>query len=225
MNEIAAVIAKMQGLALTPEQLAEHERLEAERREAEEAARAKARRKAALSRLEDLPIDADIAAKVVDGGIVETDAVKAVHRWIDALAERKGKPTLVLLGGPGTGKTIAAGVAYSRQRDAEYRKMRDVANLYRAGFGEDAERWQRMLTRTLVIVDELTTERDVDLGRAALHELIDERQPRRRATLLIANRTASEIRERYDARTIDRLREGAVVVSLSGKSMRRGAAL
>jgi DNA replication protein DnaC len=133
----------------------------------------------------------------------------------------------MLLGGVGSGKTVAAAWAVAsyarRSMGAKYDKMRDVANLYRAGFGDDLKAFERMLRVPLLVIDELTTERDADLGKAALHEVVDERASRDLRTLLLANRTKDEIRDRYDARTIDRLRECAAVVTLADKSMRKGA--
>lgn len=213
----------------TEAELAERERVYQEERrvreEREAAARAKADRSQRMWRIADMPIDRAMVAKVVDGDIANTPAMDAVRKWVDARKANTGKPTLVLLGGAGTGKTLAAAWAIAHCRDGHYTRIRDIANLYRAGFGDDAKDFVRLLESDLLVIDELTTERDADLGRAALHEVIDERQHKDRPTILIANRTAAELRERYDARTIDRLREGAVVVALSGKSMRKGNAL
>jgi DNA replication protein DnaC len=209
----------------SPEELAR----EQARREAEEERRAKveaARVRSELMRtVEQFPVRRDLLDAIVDGSIGSTKAVEIARRWYDA----RSKPFLLMLGGVGCGKTVAAAcLAVHAQRGeryvrVEYQKMRDVANLYRAGFGDDAKAFDRLLRTGLLIIDELTTERDADLGRAALHEIVDERSARCLPTLLLANRTKAEIRERYDARTIDRWRESAVVIELADQSMRKGA--
>jgi len=197
------------------------------RREAEYAERERRQRRSQMfETIRGVPLKRELAVSVVDGTLTNTVALQAVRSWLDALADPKGKPTIMLLGGPGSGKTTAAAWAITQRchsGDTPYRKMRDVAAACRASWGDEAADWHRTVSAGFLVVDELTTERDADHGRAALHELIDERQPRMRPTILIANRTKGEIAAHYDARTIDRLREGAVVVELAGKSMRKGA--
>lgn len=220
---VAAMLASMP--VLTPEQIEAEERKRAEAEEQRAKAEHARRRRDAVESLGDLPIAREMLEPIVDGSVGDSAAISAVRSWY----ESKGKPVLMLLGGVGSGKTVAAGwllariTMTERSASARYVKMRDVANLYRAGFGDDAKAFADVIKCGLLVIDELTTERDADLGRAALHEVIDERGTRRRPTLLLANRTKDEIRERYDARTIDRLRECAVVVTVGAKSMRKGA--
>ena len=186
---------------------------------------AAAARAASLAAITSIPVRRDLLEPILDGAVSATPAITAVREWYDA----RSKPVLVLIGGVGSGKTVAAAClvvharASSRHLVTAYAKMRDVANLYRAGFGADAAAFERLIVAGLLVIDELTTERDIDLGRAALHEVIDERGAHGRPTLLLANRTKDEIRSRYDARTIDRLRENAAVVELAATSMRKGA--
>lgn len=223
-TRIAAIMACIPIMSPEEQEIAERRRAEAEERRAKvEHAQ---RRASTMEALADLPIAREMIEAIVDGSLGDSQSVRAVRAWFDA----KAKPVLVLLGGIGTGKTVAgawlmAQHAMSGRRGvASYVKMRALANLYRAGFGDDAKEFAEILRAPLLVVDELTTERDADLGRAALHEVIDERASRRRPTLLLANRTKDEIAKHYDARTIDRLRESAVVVTLAAKSMRKGAA-
>lgn len=213
--------AAMGAPPVTPEEEAEIERQRAEDEERQERERRSAGRRQVLQALRGVPLRDEIKMAIVDGSIGATKAIDATRRW-----QSGSKPILLLLGGVGCGKTVAGAYAMARAleagRDAAYAKMRDVAHLYRAGFGDDAKAFEGLLRVSLLVVDELTTERDPELGRAALNEVVDERGSRGRPTMLLANRTKAEIRERYDARTIDRLREGAVVVELADKSLRRG---
>lgn len=206
----------------SPEHVAEYDRRMArlEREDAERAKRTAERARAAeLARIGEVPVRRELLAAIAADALNTTPALDAVRDWLEA-----GTPAiLVMLGGVGTGKTVAAAWCVARNPGAAYLKMRDLANLYRAGFGEEHERFVSLTRCGFLAIDELTTERDVDLGRAALHELVDERGSRGLMTLLMANRTAAEIRERYDARTIDRLRADARIVRLTSESMRQGA--
>lgn len=221
--DVARVLELVPRLSEEELALREQRRLQGEREAKAQAARWE--REAKLERIINVPVRRDLLDAIIDGNLRATPALNAARAWAD---EYPRKPTLVLLGGVGSGKTTAAAWLMVTHRDAKYIKMRDVANLFRAGFGDDKAAFDALLTVGFLVVDELTTERDVDLGRAALHEVIDERQAKNRPTLLCANRTGQEIAERYDARTMDRLREGAKVVRLreadgsAVKSMREG---
>lgn len=190
-----------------------------EREDRERVKRAAERvRNAELARIGTAPVRRELLAAIADDALTATPALDAARDWLEA-----GTPSiLVMLGGVGTGKTVAAAWCIARCVGGQYMKMRDVANLYRAGFGEEHERFVALTKSGFLAIDELTTERDVDLGRAALHELVDERGSRGLLTLLMANRTAAELKERYDARTIDRLRADARIVRLTSESMRQG---
>lgn len=154
----------------------------------------------------------------------ESAPLNTVRAWLEAAGQPNARRVLVLLGRPGTGKTFAAAYAYLAQRrnDAAYAKVRNVCQRFRASFGEEAADYERMLRAHLLIVDELGTERgsDVEVAQAALHDIVDERQGRR--TILISNLSKRQFLERYDERTIDRLRECGAMREFSGQSMRRG---
>lgn len=201
---------------------AAYEAAEAERAKANAALRETARRDSVRRAVAALPVPREMVDPIADDNLEsDTVALAAVRTWLDERRAGRAKPILVLLSGVGAGKTVAAAWLIART-GGSYAKMRDVANLYRAGFGEDAERFQSLVTARTLVIDELSTERDVDLGRAALNELIDERGAHDRTTLLIANRTRRELAERYDPRTIDRLRHHAKAVDFKTDSMRRG---
>jgi DNA replication protein DnaC len=213
MIDFAALVAHLPAVdpADLERDVAERERRREQRQRAERIAAASA-----------APVPQTVAEAIADDALQSTQALEVVRKWTDARQAGRGKPTLVLLGGAGCGKTTAAAYVLSRTKGARYVKMREVCNLFRAGFGDDAAAFDALIRCPLLVVDELATERDADLGRAALQEVVDERQARNRPTVLIANKTRAEVAERYDARTIDRLREGATAVELAATSMRRG---
>lgn len=198
-------------------------------RDEEERARADERLRRWHEKVANCPVPLSTTARVAlrDRTFESTEPLETVRGWIRYNEEGDDpQSVLVLLGRPGTGKTFAAAHAYLAQprwSRPRYAKIRHVCQLYRASFGDDAERYRDLLRARLLIVDELGTERgnDVEVAQAALHDLIDERQGQG-LTLLISNLDKADLLKRYDARTIDRLRECAAIREFSGQSMRKG---
>lgn len=241
LADLTRQTAEREAWERTPEGRAELEREAAERaaRDARiEAKRKAAERAAAIERIvaSGINLSAADAERIVDGEVRGTVAVEAVNAW---LAVTPGKPrygvpkarpwdTLMLLGERGVGKTWAAGVALHLVAPCgQYAKVRRLCAIYRAGWGDDAERWESAMRADLLVVDELGTGRDRDLERDMMQELVDERHCRGRATLLISNlswRTKGERRgldQVFDARTIDRLENGRTkAFALVGESLR-----
>lgn len=171
---------------------------------------------------------------VIEQTLSETEALRKVRNWL-ALATRTpspGRNVCVLCGDPGLGKTVAAAWALARCGGL-YVKVDEYLR--------DYDRWQRdrsfdertstLLVRYkrahLVVVDELGRERNAELARDAIYDLIDSRQTRRRElTLIITNLSVDDMNARlergvYDERTSDRLARDGWVTGVSGKSMRR----
>lgn len=129
------------------------------------------------------------------------------------------KPFLTLLGSPGRGKGTAGahvigelgGMYVKFERACELRKRERVA---------DGELWDEMLASKVLVVDELGLEESAAAGVRALQDLVDERNSGGKVTVLISNLSEADIRERYDARTIDRLATRWQVVVDGGKSFR-----
>lgn len=198
-----------------------------EKRDAELAAQAarEAERKAVRALLATgINLREEDAARIVRGDVHETEASRLVSRWLDP--KPRAWDTLLLLGERGVGKTYAAGIALHRH-PGQYLKSRRACAIFRASWGEDAERWESAMRCDLLVVDELGTARDHDVERDMAHELIDERHCRGRLTLVISNlawtgtQNARGLRDVLDARTVDRMRDGRVGRgSLAGDSLR-----
>lgn len=182
-----------------------------------------------------------------DGGqLRDTEPLRAVRAWLDSRSA-----VLVMLGRPGTGKTFAAAWAMLRAQlatydpkldcdrfrgvleeraaaAANYRKVRDLARLYRAGFGDERAEYDALRAVPMLVIDELGLDRgrDVGLVRSALHDLIDERQGSGRRTILVSNLDRAELvgaegkAGALDPRTVERLREVGVLREFGGPSMR-----
>lgn len=172
--------------------------------------------------LDQMLTDDGIAA-AVDDAFAATVALDRVRRWVAYQAGERthgSKPVVVLLGPPGVGKTVAAAWLLLAE-GGRYVSASELAVLHSARWGAERERYQSLLGSRVLVVDEIGTEADRSAA-AAIHEVIDRRQASPRLTLLLGNIRKRQLAERYDARTLDRLRACATVIELTGQSMRRG---
>ncbi len=140
--------------------------------------------------------------------------------------------SLLLLGGPGTGKThlacaILAGVIRAGHTglfmsvSAALRMLRDTYATRAAR--SESEALAMLTDPALLVLDEvgLAIGSD-DKRRAMLFDLLDTRYANLRATILIGNLTAEEMEQYLGERIMDRLCEGdSAVVSFTWPSHRR----
>lgn len=217
------------GAVATDEQIAAYERKQAR----------DLRREALASSGLHIP-DAD-RAMVLAGKLDRTrHACATVAAWARG-APRPGGSTdgctrgiLVLCGGVGTGKTVAAAWWLSHVRGKAvtiHEAVRTYVGWKRALGGrmlDDAEeRLERLARIDCLLLDELGQESDSDAeaAREVLHWIVDRRQSARRRTLILTNLTSRDLGERfargiYDGRTADRLRTVGMVEQIQGQSMR-----
>jgi DNA replication protein DnaC len=149
---------------------------------------------------------------------------------------------LVLAGGVGCGKTVAAsawleraiadadrktwakGYRTNQERDAEGLIVKAI-DLARAGTF-DREFWDRIGAMNFLVVDDLGTEPLDEKGWmvANVRALIDRRYDDDRRTILTTNLNLDAFRERYCAdggRLLDRLRERGAFIEVADGSLRR----
>lgn len=146
---------------------------------------------------------------------------------------------LVLCGGMGTGKTVAAAWWLSHVRGKAvtiHEAVRTYNAWKRAHAGRVLEEAKGNLERLAridcLLIDELGQESDSDAegAREVLHWIVDHRQSRYRRTLILTNLSVDDLGDRfvrgvYDARTADRLRSHGIVEQVPGLSMRGPAAI
>ena len=172
-------------------------------------------------------------AIVLAGGLQETPALAAVHGASDLL---------VLAGGVGCGKTVAA---VERCREFIFKPAH--WNTYDADkyeteprFKADLPVWttaselarvdhyseptvRRYMDAPLLVVDDLGAEFSDGKGffTALLDEVIDARYASKRATIFTTNADSTTFTARYGQRIIDRLREAGRFINCGNVSLRR----
>jgi DNA replication protein DnaC len=232
-RSIAEVIASLRSIAeeherrmaTDPEYRAEHERRERERAEFERQQREDEAARARLARTERRRA-AGIPERVIrlldtPGALRETEALRIVRAFLES-----GKTFLVLAGGVGPGKTVAAAVAVEEHRGQLVKAMQ----LTRTGtYGEEAQAFWAALEETpLLALDDLGTEPRDEKGwaEANLSALLDERYDAELPVVITTNLPFEKFEARYltsdGGRLLDRFREAGEFHELRGESMRPG---
>lgn len=224
----AGEIAELEALCDDPEVAAAIEAQDSRDREAREAARARREAHARTDRIlrSGVPITdhdrtrEEVARAIARGHLEDTRALRGVRWWHE---DPRGirTLTLVLLGPVGTGKTYAAAWAIAGNASAAYVKARELCRLYRSEWGPEREAWERLLRVDLLVVDELGTERELDLARAAWCEALDERHAAGLRTLGLGNLDRAGFEARCEARALSRLEQRGIVVELNDTHDRR----
>ncbi len=151
------------------------------------------------------------------------EAMSAARTWWAQGDTRKA--WLVLLGGVGTGKTVAASwLALEALRDgqtAAYVRSSALARV--SSFDEGRIELDRLKRVGLLVVDDVGAEHLTGHAAATLNDLFDTRHAQRRHTVVCANLEGKQLAERLGERLADRIRSDSMRVMLRGKSM-RGAA-
>lgn len=156
----------------------------------------------------------------------DTDAVRKVLEFVDGR-----KTLLVLAGGTGCGKTVAACVGLDSWVIVENGTVRRVGrfvksiDLVRAGTF-DGDFWDDLAEASMLVIDDLGTEPLDEKGWALanLAALIDQRYDANRKTILTTNLDVARFKARYcndGGRLADRIREAGAFVEFDGASLRR----
>jgi chromosomal replication initiation ATPase DnaA len=188
---------------------------DAERRRRDEAALAKdaADREAARREYALAVLPPKLRATLATGCIELTAATRAVDLW---MADRSAR-VLMIRGGVGVGKSVAAAWAVTLSVDAGRRSVswhrpNDFVSAVLHAYDGHAPR----LGGDLVVIDDVGRETKADFCEA-LCAFIDDHAA---SVLLTTNLTKEQFRDRYDVRLIDRLREVGRAVDVKGASRR-----
>lgn len=176
-----------------------------------------------------ITVEADCLRKVVLGKLDPTHAFRVVNRWVDVhegLVPAKTNPgrVLVLLGGKGCGKTVAAAHAIARigGRQIHSEALTEL-HVSRAWSHEQA--LLSLMHCRLIVVDDVGTEREDlhDARSSALHALIDGRQSQNALTIITCNLPdEAALHAILDERTVSRLVQVGMLLRCKGKDLRIG---
>lgn len=162
-----------------------------------------------------IPLPADVQRRIASKRYEQTRAVIAAEKLI---ASNGAARILVLTGDVGTGKTFAAACAAASVAPGSASYVEAIA-LPRVAFPGLRETAPTFRGHGLWVLDDLGTEATNDRFAEALFVFINARHAYGK-TIITTNVRAADMRKRYSARVIDRLRSAAVVVECRGASMR-----
>lgn len=173
-----------------------------------------------------------LESELVAAGPRETGTVTAVREWA-----KSDKVFCLILGGAGSGKTVAAVEALLNAKmawdggkswcysssEARFAAATDLARL--SYFDLEAQRRLGRLERVpWLVLDDLGAELMTPGWASNFGEIINVRNSGRRKTVVTSNLTVEAFKERYDERVISRIRGNGVVLSSGSIDLRRGAA-
>jgi DNA replication protein DnaC len=210
----------------------EEARLARERQQAAEAAA-----KAAQDRLEAMLEDARIPPRFIgrsfDSFHADTQqkqrALSVLRGYADNFeANLKTGASLILLGGPGTGKSHLAGAVLQQLMPRHcglYTTCMGIIRAVRATWRKDSERSEgqvlSMLAEVpLLVIDEIGVQYGTDGEQTILFEVLDRRYRDMMPTILLANQSKEGLKQFLGDRTYDRLTETARIVLFDWESYR-----
>lgn len=183
-----------------------------------DAAEAQARHMTALRRM---LAQTGVAERDVDAARsgANTDALAAAAAWWGL----KSRPTwLVLVGNPGTGKTVAAVWLLVQSMTAglrgQYRRAAEVVRM--SAFDEGRAELERLKHAALLVLDDVGRETTSEYSRALLFDLLDTRHAERLPTVLASNLVDGALSRHLGDALTDRIRGDGRIVALKGKSLR-----
>lgn len=174
----------------------------------------------------------ELEAEFVAKGVPDTTLTQAVREF------SAGPLTFcLLLGGAGSGKTVAAAEALLNSRmawdggkawcysssEARFTLATDLARM--SFFDTESVRRLGRLERVpWLVIDDLGGELMTEGWKSNLTEIILQRNSGRRKTLITSNLTPETFKQRYDDRIVSRIRGSGVVLVSGTTDLRRGAA-
>lgn len=154
-------------------------------------------------------------------GEVDTQAWTATERFLEAHRAGKAMRFLMLNGGTGIGKTVAA-VNAMAVTDRSSRFL-PVSYVIRAFWQETetAKKIQETIESVpMLVIDDIGTGKDRDKETSAVYEAVNCRQGNGKITILTSNIPKDRIKE-YDARLVERITHQGAIITLGGESKRR----
>jgi DNA replication protein DnaC len=211
---------------------------DADRKAAEAETERRQKAAARAQEVADLQFDSDIPARFRDrsfaGYIPESKgakiAVAVCKQYAETLGEQREGRSLVLTGGPGTGKTHLACAIAKRAIEEELMSVRfatvsDMLRQIKETYRKEATTTESAVIRSfvncdLLIVDEVGVQVGSDHEKLLLFEILNGRYQDLAPTILISNLPLAELETFLGHRIMDRYRECGVVLAFDWASYR-----
>jgi DNA replication protein DnaC len=208
----------------------------AARREAEEAEqKARERQHRVAGLLSESGIPTRFQARTLDNFDAaeagQKRALAVCRRYVETWPEQKEKGTsLILSGGPGTGKThlacaIGSAVIEQHLSRAVFMTVTEALRSIKDTYRKDAESSEQdainaLLRPSLLILDEVGVQVGSDHEKMLMFEILNGRYMECRPTILLSNLSASDLEVYLGQRVMDRYRECGAVIAFDWKSYR-----
>lgn len=166
----------------------------------------------------------------------DIDVVLTAVQWVSDWHAGRVEKGLLLLGPVGVGKSTVAGavaVDCGEPTLARYLETRVLVNdqlQFWREQGQGPSPLDKAVDKTLLVLDDLGVERDMDVARDVVAELVERRHARRheqtrsgkpRSMVVTANLVYDEVVKRYGERIASRLMELTRPVPIGGQDRRR----
>ena len=176
------------------------------------------------------PAQADVVKRFHEARIPSSYADEIARGWqstpasqaVSAFLAAPGRRLLLMMGKPGTGKTLALCAAAAVYPAGRYVLSSEMSQAYRnLDYRQRIDEWVEQVK--ILTIDEVGREpTDADQrSRATIWEVVERRWANGRKTILASNVTEKVFRERYDEPIWDRITGDHGVVVLTGASMRQ----
>lgn len=211
---LTEILAGLESLIVNDDRAAEHERIVREAQEMD----SKRQRAERLAK-QDLELTSDVHPKVIaNAGMIQGVSLRAVQRW---LSRPDLKPTLIIVGIPGCGKSVACAWAVANfSGSSAWYSAKEVVRVFSQHFGDAASKARTRAQRAqLTVIDDVSTEDDPVRMCSSLVEILESRKQRR--TLITTNQTQEDWEKRFpDVRLHSRLAQQAIFVADPGPDLR-----
>jgi DNA replication protein DnaC len=204
---------------------------------AERQAKAIADAKAAQARMEAMIEEALIPPRFIGRGFdnfkatttQQQRALTVLREYAESFdAHHKTGASLILLGGPGTGKSHLAGAVLQHimpRYCGLYTTCMGIIRAVRGTWRKDSERSEAQVLAIfsgapLLVIDEIGVQYGTDGEQTILFEILDRRYRDMMPTILLANQSKEGLKQFLGDRTYDRLTETARIVLFDWESYR-----
>lgn len=182
-----------------------------------EAAQRRQERAQRLEAATDLRLRDEVHHALIEGApLLETESLRAAKKW--ALGGER--PALVLVGGTGCGKSVAAAWVLA-QLGGVWLPAELACRNFAANFGEGYAQQTIARNCPMLMLDDVGTESDGARMLQVLTELLDSRKSRRHRTIITTNLTKARFEARYrNERLGSRMAESVSWSTSAGKDLR-----